>query len=227
MYICFEGCDGTGKSTMCKNTVDLLSQKYPNTETIHAKNPGATTLGQTLRHIIKHDKNIELDSFTERLLFFADNAHFVNSLLMPSLQQGKIVVADRCNFIGDIAYAEAMGNDLNLIYKLHSLLKAPKIDLLFVLWCDRNICRYRTENRNESCKIESRGEEFLRKVNVQYKKLITTNTDQSTYIAQYHKKKVFIDASQSEQNVWASIVKELETEFKTFVEIIDPMSLLR
>lgn len=214
-YVVFEGCDGTGKSTMCKNTVDLLSKKFPKTEVIYAKNPGATPLGQTLRHIIKHDTTIKLDSLTERILFFADNAHFVNSLLIPSLNQGKIVVADRSNFISDIAYAEVSGNDLNLIYKLHGLLKAPKIDLLFILWCDRNICRTRTINRTENCKIEERGEEFLRKVNIQYKKLITPNTEQASYISQFHKRKVFIDASQSEQHVWSSILKELETEFKT------------
>src|SRR5699024_7959123 len=58
-----------------------------------SREPGGTELGRNLRQLLLHGGDI--DARTEALLFAADRAHHVASLIRPALQRGAVVLTDR------------------------------------------------------------------------------------------------------------------------------------
>ena len=183
--ICFEGSDCCGKSTVVDSVAEWL--RIRGLEYIVAKNPGATPLGQVLRTLIKQPeafgKGIEIDPKTERILFLADNSAFVETILRKN--QDKWIVMDRCNFISDIPYGLAHGLSLPDIQKIHSLISNPPlIDMLFVLRCSDQVLLERREGREEKCRIEAQGEEYLRKVNQTYTTLLEEHGHYLTHYVQ-------------------------------------------
>lgn len=215
LYIVYEGCDGVGKTTLSQKTHDYLSTLgYKNTLTRH---PGATSLGQKLRHIIKHDQEVTVDPFTERLLFLCDNSAFVNTILIPSIKRGETVIADRCNFISDLAYGRACGVSEDLIFKGHAMIQAPKIDLMFILWCPWEIAKPRMINRNDElkCKIEARGDNFFKDVNELYKHMTVEGSTLQTQAMKYTKKLIAIDASEPANIVWEKVKNIIKSQMES------------
>jgi dTMP kinase len=161
MYIVFEGPDGSGKSTQATVAYDYIKSKGK--DVVLTRNPGATALGQKLRHLIKHDEEVEVDGFTERILFLADNSAFIHTILRPSLKEGKIVIADRSNFIGDYCYGVPLGVDAADLASLHRAIPDfPLIDNLIVYTCPVEISRERMSKRDgPKCKIEQRSNDYF------------------------------------------------------------------
>lgn len=211
-YIVFEGVDGAGKSTQAKRALEYLKPKQ---ETILAIHPGATPLGQKLRHLIKFDKDVNIDQMTERILFAADNSSYVNQLLKPSLAKNINVLADRCNFISDIPYGTAGKVDIEKVKILHSVIEAPQIDLLLIFWCPWSVAKGRMTARNEemACKIEARGDAYFEKVSETYQKIVTNGSLENQYTQKYTKSICLIDASVGLEEVWERVKSHLDLEF--------------
>ncbi len=91
VFISFEGGDGAGKSTQ----VRLLAQWFAERgrEVVVTFEPGDTTLGTTLREAVQHGE--DLDPRTEALLYAADRAHHVATVVRPALERGAVVITDR------------------------------------------------------------------------------------------------------------------------------------
>lgn len=91
MFIAFEGGDGAGKSTQ----VELLAQAFEaaGRSVLQTRQPGGTPLGSTLRDLVLHGE--DLSARTEALLFAADKAHHVSTMIAPALQAGEVVITDR------------------------------------------------------------------------------------------------------------------------------------
>ena len=94
MYIAIEGIDTAGKSTQ----ISLLKERFK--EAIITKEPGATPAGRTIRSLILHDGL--KSSKAEFLLFLADRAEHVSSVIQPNLD--RLIISDR-SLISGIAYA--------------------------------------------------------------------------------------------------------------------------
>jgi dTMP kinase len=90
--ITFEGIDGCGKSSL----LSFIHQELANRghELITTKEPGGTGLGKELREII-HAQKGAVCGLAEYLLFAADRAQHFQTLVIPALREGKIVLADR------------------------------------------------------------------------------------------------------------------------------------
>src|SRR5699024_5374988 len=72
----------------------LLAQWFgAEREVVRTREPGGTELGRNLRELLLHGGDI--DPRTEALLFAADRAHHVASLIRPALQRGAVVLTDR------------------------------------------------------------------------------------------------------------------------------------
>jgi len=167
MHIIFEGSDGMGKTTVAEMVVDHL--KKQSREVIFCKHPGATKLGQKLRHLVKHDDTIEpLSDHVTQMLMLADYQNFIEHVLNKN--PDKIIVSDRCNIISGLIYSIASDAETEKwLPDLYSNIRFPKADCLFLLWSPFDVARRRMINRGgEKCKIEGRGEEYLRKVNEAY-----------------------------------------------------------
>lgn len=211
----FEGTDYSGKSTVVARAIEYLNDKFKNhpnpcmmiKKVVHARHPGATVLGQKIRHIVKYDKDVCLDPLTEQILMLADNSCFTNTILKPELKLGNVVVSDRSNFISGVIYGYAGGVDINRLIQLYVMLDAPKIDMLWVLYCPWEVIKERMLlNRDDAkCKIEGRGGDYLKRVNEAYHELTNVDSKLFKHALLCCKKIVVVDASRSKDEVWEQV----------------------
>ncbi|WP_102510042.1 dTMP kinase [Sanguibacter massiliensis] len=91
VFVSFEGGDGSGKTTQ----IGLLGDWFTRLghEVIVTREPGGTTLGAELRRLVLHGE--DMAPRTEALLYAADRAHHVSTLVRPALARGAVVVTDR------------------------------------------------------------------------------------------------------------------------------------
>lgn len=91
LFITFEGGDGVGKSTQVRLLAAWFAERGREVLTTHE--PGDTALGAELRRLVQHGE--DLDPRTEALLYAADRAHHVSTVVRPALERGAVVVCDR------------------------------------------------------------------------------------------------------------------------------------
>ena len=88
-YIALEGFDGSGKSTQAEMLASHL-------DAVLTREPGGTPLGEALRDVLLHAAPDEAPSArTEALLFCADRAQHISTVVAPALGSGRDVVTDR------------------------------------------------------------------------------------------------------------------------------------
>ena len=92
-FITFEGIDGCGKSTQVKMLVEKLKQLNLDVTTI--REPGGTRISESIRDILLYRDTHELGERTEALLMTASRAQLTKELILPALNEGKWVIADR------------------------------------------------------------------------------------------------------------------------------------
>jgi len=106
VFISFEGGDGAGKSTQSRLLGAWVESQ--DREVVLTREPGGTALGQVLRDAVLHGDHV--DPRTEALLYAADRAHHVHSLVRPALDRGAVVITDRY-LDSSVAY-QGTGRDL-------------------------------------------------------------------------------------------------------------------
>lgn len=93
VFVCFEGGDGSGKSTQSRLLDEWLRREgYP---TVLTFQPGDTAVGRLLRQIVLDPATGELAHETETLLYAADKAEHVHRVVAPALARGEVVITDR------------------------------------------------------------------------------------------------------------------------------------
>lgn len=103
IFITFEGGDGSGKTTQIGLLREWLEGRgHPVTVT---REPGGSDLGNELRDIILHSTGF-IAPRAEALLYAADRAHHIYTVVRPALERGEIVVQDRF-FDSSVAYQGA------------------------------------------------------------------------------------------------------------------------
>ena len=93
IFIAFEGGEGSGKSTqtvLLKNYLESIGE-----EVLTTREPGGTELGKSLRTILLDPATGAISPRSEALLYAADRAHHVYSVIRPALEAKKIVITDR------------------------------------------------------------------------------------------------------------------------------------
>ncbi len=108
-FIAFEGGEGTGKSTQSKLLAKWLEQEGETV--VLSREPGGTELGKDLRKILLGHETGAISPRAEALLYAADRAHHVFSVIRPGLDRGDVVITDRY-FDSSAAYQGA-GRVLN------------------------------------------------------------------------------------------------------------------
>jgi dTMP kinase len=108
-FIAVEGGDGAGKSTQVEALAEWIRGKGH--EVVVTREPGATAMGQRLRSILLDVSSEGLSHRAEALLYAADRAEHVDSVVRPALARGAVVISDR--YIDSSVAYQGAGRDLS------------------------------------------------------------------------------------------------------------------
>ena len=92
VFITFEGGDGSGKSTQIQSVREWFESR--GREVIVTREPGGTELGTEIRRLVQNGPE-DVDARTEALLYAADRAYHVATVIRPALERGAVVLGDR------------------------------------------------------------------------------------------------------------------------------------
>lgn len=110
-FLAIEGGDGAGKSTQVEAVAEWIRAKGH--EVVVTREPGATPVGKRLRTILLDVSSAGLSNRAEALLYAADRAEHVDSVVRPALERGAIVISDR--YIDSSVAYQGAGRDLSPI----------------------------------------------------------------------------------------------------------------
>ena len=136
LFIAFEGGEGAGKTTQSQLLADRLDElEVP---CLLVREPGGTELGEYLRDYLKSDRPLSREA--ELLLFEAARVELVTSLILPALEEGQVVVADR--FYGSTVAYQGYGrglalDDIDSLNRFATLGTEP--DMVFLLDLDPEV----------------------------------------------------------------------------------------
>jgi len=106
-FIAFEGPDGCGKSTQMDRLGQWLESRGE--RVVKVREPGSTELGERIRTILL-DASIPMTAEGEALLFFSSRCQLLSEVIVPALERGDWVLADRF-YLSTIVY-QGMAGDL-------------------------------------------------------------------------------------------------------------------
>jgi dTMP kinase len=110
VFVCFEGGEGTGKSTQSRRLQGWL--EGAGYSVLLTFEPGDTVVGRELRRIVLDPATGELSHRTEALLYAADKAEHVDTVVLPALAEGRVVVTDR--YVDSTLAYQGAGRDLRV-----------------------------------------------------------------------------------------------------------------
>jgi dTMP kinase len=91
-FVAFEGGEGVGKSTQIARAAAWLRSR--GRDVVETREPGGTPLGRELRRLVL-DPAGHVTPRSEALLYAADRAHHVDTVIRPALEAGRDVLTDR------------------------------------------------------------------------------------------------------------------------------------
>jgi len=170
LFISFEGIDGVGKSTQLDLLVQFLAEQG---QTVcRTLEPGGTDLGREIRELLLHRKG-EVAPRAEALLFAADRAHHVATVIRPALERGEVVVTDRY-LDSSVAY-QGSGRELGFeqvrdlsLFAVDGLL--PQLTVLLDLDANKAAAR-RSNTGAEPDRLERAKNGFFEAVRESYLKM--------------------------------------------------------
>lgn len=194
LFITFEGADGCGKTTQMNLLKDYLIQN--GYEVVLTREPGAKGLGEQLREILLNYDG-EVADRCESFLFLADRAQNIETIVIPAIKQGKIVLCDR-HIDSTVAYqGYGRGLDLDEINYLNNIATGGiKPDLTYVFDVDVETSAKRVGDEKD--RMESAGKEFFNRVRNGYLELAKKEPQRIKVI----------DSTSSIEEVFQNVLKE-------------------
>lgn len=176
LFITLEGGDGSGKSTQAQLLGEWLRQA--GRTVLRTREPGGTEVGNEIREIVLHHRG-HIAPRAEALLYAADRAHHIATLVRPALERGEVVLQDRY-LDSSVAYQGAGRvldatevRDLSL-WAAEGLL--PHLTILLDL--DEGVARTRLDAaRTRYDRLEAERAEFHARVRAAYLDLAVADPD--------------------------------------------------
>jgi len=165
-YIAFEGIDGSGKTSIIENLSVILNSH--NKEHTIVREPGGTSVGEGIRELLlSHD--YQVNPLAEALLFCAQRSQLIEEVVLPSLNNGVVVLSDRSAYSSVAYQGEGRGLGYEKIYQLNDVSiqsKWPERVVLLDIDPEVSLSRQQVADRIGSDKVE-----FFQKVRIGYLKL--------------------------------------------------------
>lgn len=162
LFIAIEGGDGAGKTTQIRNLVDHLESRGFD-PVIATREPGGTPVGQSIRSVLLDGEAVSPKS--EALLYAADRAHHVATLINPHLDQGRAVITDR--YIDSSLAYQAGGRELSEgdVLSLSRWATSGLVpNLTLVLDIDPRVAAERMGSREDANHLDKQSLEFKDRV---------------------------------------------------------------
>ncbi|MFK7736530.1 MAG: dTMP kinase [Pirellulaceae bacterium] len=156
-----DGIDGCGKSTQIRLLGDWLETRGH--EVVHVRDPGGTTLGENLREILLHRKEIAFGMRAEMLMYMSSRAQMVEEVMSPALEAGKVVLADRFLLANVVYQGSAGGLPTDIIWSVGAVAtRGLEPDFTAVLDLSPETASARMGPERD--RLESRGVEYMTRV---------------------------------------------------------------
>ena len=177
LFITFEGGDGSGKSTQLTRLAEWLQGL--GREVVVTREPGGTPLGREIRQLVQH-RDEHVDVRAEALLFAADRAHHIATVVKPALERGAVVLQDRY-LDSSVAY-QGVGRELEAeevrdlsLWATRGLL--PHATVLLDLAPEIGGQRAASREGAQFDRLEAAGDEFHQRVRQAYLALAEAEPD--------------------------------------------------
>lgn len=161
MFICFDGIDGTGKSTQIELITRWLAQQ--GLESITCRDPGSTAVGERLREIVLQGHDLDIHRTTEMFLYMTARAQLVEEVIKPAIASGKVVVSDRFLLANVVYQGHAGGLTPESIWQVGNVATSgihPDITIIL----DLDVQTAASRINRELDRIEAQGLEYMDQV---------------------------------------------------------------
>ena len=216
-FITFEGLEGCGKTTQAKMIYDFLTKQK--ILSIYTKEPGGTKIGDKIRKILLDQKNDSMDYKTEMLLFLASRAENVRLIILPALEEGKVVISDRFYDSTTAYQGYGRGIDLKIIKHLNNLVVGKAIpDLTFILDIDpyEGLRRSASFGNSREMRFE---EEFINKKIIAGKLFLERVRHGYYQLSQEETGRIkIIDANRGKEDIYNEIIKIVKRKIADSVQ---------
>ncbi len=195
VFITFEGGEGSGKSTQTKLLKEWLEKD--NEKVLLTREPGGTPLGNQLRDILLDNKTGNISPRAEALMYAADRANHVYTMIRPALEKGEVVISDRY-FDSSVAYQGAgrvlSPAEVARISRWATESLTPTLTIIMDLPAEIGLARLQSTDR-----LESEPLPFHERVRHEYLNLAYQDPERF----------LIVDASQSIEQIHQEIIERV------------------
>ncbi len=200
VFIALEGGEGAGKSTQARMLDDWLSGHSH--DALLTREPGGTEVGVALRSIVLSHSTGDLSDHAEALLYAADKAEHVDKVVLPALEQGRIVITDR--YVDSTLAYQGAGRSIDLeglefVARWATSHLRPHLTVLLDINPAQGLSRFETPDR-----IEAEPLEFHQRVRQGFLDLAAA--DPEHYLV--------VDADDDQDSIHEAIVARVEPWLK-------------
>lgn len=178
LFIAFEGCEGTGKTTQIQRLAETLRARGE--RVLVTREPGGTPLGEVIRGWLQHDTADESPvPAAEVYLFAASRAQHVERVIRPALADGQWVLCDR--FVASSAAYQGAGREFgpDTILDINRLATAdllPHRTFLLDLDVETALARVAARSPGNADRFEKEAVAFHQRVRDAYLAMATNDS---------------------------------------------------
>ena len=154
-FISFEGIDGSGKSTQIQKLARFLETL--GFDVLITREPGGSVGGEEIRNLLLQGNVDRWSAETEILLFTAARRDHLERIILPAMEDDKIVICDRFTDSTRMYQGMRGPNLRNLVDMLNEKIINCDPDLTILIDIDPQISLKRAKSRET---VEERFEDF-------------------------------------------------------------------
>lgn len=177
LFISVEGPDGAGKTSVIQELTEKLT-KVATSPIVVTREPGGSPLAEKIRHVILDKQNVEMDERTEALLYAASRRQHLVETILPSLEEGKIVICDR--FVDSSLAYQGAGRKIGMTEIANMNLFAteglePDFTLYLDVDSDTGLRRIYKNRQEDLDRLDAETPEFHQRVRHGYLQILKEN----------------------------------------------------